>query len=81
MDGTRTKFRTREEIKIQKNLKSGGFVNNWFMRNGANCVLMMQATPEGKLANKIQSMIGQIKGQGEGKTKIVEKGGCSVLKG
>ena len=80
-NGTRVRFRTREEIDEMKGTNKNRHRNTWYLRGGATSVLFVPATPGSQLCKKVREGIKDMKCLDGGVTKVVEQGGVSVMAG
>ena len=74
-NGTRVRFRTREEIDEMKGTNRNRHRNTWYLRGGATSVLFVPATPGSQLCKKVREGIKDMKCPDGGVTKVVEQGG------
>ena len=81
LEGSKVRNRSRIEIREQKARKEGAFADNWFVDGDKTQLLMVQYTNGGKLKDAIRKRIGGLVGPDGGKTKLVEKGGRSIMAG
>ena len=54
-NGTRIKYRSREEILEQKARKLGKYANTWFLRGKIQNTFKVQATPDSVLLNSLKT--------------------------
>ena len=80
-NGTRIRFRSRQQIVDMKNQKLGKFAATWFLQGTNQNTLKVQGTPDSLLVNKIQNVLAaRICAEG-GSTKVVELGGKKITAG
>ena len=79
--GIRKRFRNRLEIKKGKDTLKGKHNNTWFLRGENTGVMMVQPTPNGELSKMVRNKISGCRAPDGGLTKVVEKGGKSIIAG
>jgi len=81
-NGTRVRYRSREQIVEQKQQKLGKFANTWFLRNNIINTLKITATPQSTLKYKIHDTLRKrVQFAEGGETKVIEMGGALVTSG
>ena len=74
-------FRSGDEIREQKKIRSGQYGNTWYLRNGVTNTIQVMSTPRSELASKLQSSLSDKAGPDGGKFKVIEKAGPSIQTG
>ena len=64
-----------------KKSKEGRSKSSWFLKGDIRQVVMMPATPGAGLAQVVKKEVGTMVGPDKGLTKVVEKGGRSIMLG
>ena len=70
-NGTRERYRSRQQILDAKTQKIGNFENTWFLKDDITSVMKIPCTPGSKLVQNIKAKCGQSRGP--------EKGGQNLL--
>ena len=75
-------YRNREErINMKEANKMNSMKDTWFRVGGYTSTLMVPATPNGVLAEKVRENLEKGRQPAKTKTKVIENGGSSVRKG
>ena len=74
-------FRNRKQIVMMKKTKEGRSKASWFLKGDTRQVVMLPATPGAGLGSEVNKEIGHLIGPDKGLTKVVEKGGRSIMLG
>lgn len=75
-------YRNREErINMKEANKMNSMKDTWFRVGGYTSTLMVPATPNGVLAEKVRENLEKGRQPAKTKTKVIEDGGSSVRKG
>ena len=77
-NGTRERYRSRQQILDAKTQKIGNFENTWFLKDDITSVMKIPCTPGSKLVQNIKAKCGQSRGPDKGRTKFVELGGTPL---
>ena len=79
--GSKVWDRMRAEIKALKNKKDGAFANTWFIKGDKFQLMMVQHIKDSKLRDVIARSVENKVGPNGARTKVVEKGGRSIISG
>ena len=80
--GTRQRYRNREEIESAKAKRLGKHPNTWFLNGVTVNTLKVMATPKSGLKTAIQRSLNDMGTWADGgKTKVIEMGGNPITKG
>ena len=79
--GTKLLYRTGAMIREQKATRQGQYSNTWFLKGNVTNTIQIQSTPNSILKDRIQKHLNSITGPDGGQTKVIEKGGKSILAG
>ena len=79
--GVRPRARSGAEIRAEKATREGTYVDNWFVRGQNTQLLMIKYTEGSALKEAVRSRISNLRSPDGGTTKIVERGGQSLLSG